>query len=109
MRKLHPAVLVVVALVIIGIADMLFKSPGRLLLPVAVLGIIFLLYKFGPGRLLGGGSRQRDKPGAKRSYQSAQTQQAARQRNTRSKPDRKRLPFRVIEGGKDNDDLPKYH
>ncbi|WP_270170433.1 hypothetical protein [Paenibacillus sp. SYP-B4298] len=99
MRKMSPALIVIIVLAAIGLAANL----DQYVIPIVVLGAIFLLYKFPPKPLRRNGTQGR--PGV-----------SARPRATsspshRSKTSRKNIPFRVIEGGKDDnqDDLPKYH
>ncbi len=91
----------IVALAAIGLVYMLLRNPLGFVIPVVVLGGIFLLYKYPPAfleRARGNSSRSHVKPG--RSSQA---------KSRTSKPRSKTVPFRVIEGGKDDDDLPKYH
>jgi len=92
-RKMSPLFIVILALVAIGLVSQI-SNPVQLIIPVAVLGVIFLLYKYPPGTV-------RAKPRAKSQQRTGPMQ---------SKPKtRKNVPFRVIEGGKDDDNLPKYH
>jgi len=95
-RKYSPLLLVLLALIGIGVVYQLVKYPSTLIIPVAVFAVVFLLYKFPPGSLRRNRPRQaaevKDRPKAK----------------TRT-GQRKTVPFRVIEGGKDDDNLPKYH
>jgi hypothetical protein len=92
-RKISPLLIVILALVVIGLFSQM-TNPVQLIIPVVVLGAIFLLYKFPPG------------PVRAKTKTKTQPRQSAAQ----SKPKtRKNVPFRVIEGGKDDDNLPKYH
>ncbi len=77
---------VILGLVIIGIISML----RHLLVPVLVLGAIFLLYKFPPNRW---------------GISSERRSASAKQRRA------KRAKFHVIDGTKrnDDDDTPRYH
>jgi hypothetical protein len=91
----------IVALAAIGLVYGLLRNPLSFIIPVVVLGGIFLLYKYPPAFLQGArGSQARTqvKPG-----------RASQTRSKTTKPRSKPVPFRVIEGGKDDDDLPKYH
>jgi len=97
--KITPLMAVLLVLAAIGIFATLRESPGLLLIPAVVFGIVFLLYKYPPDRL------------RKRNYR-APRQPARDRRKTGSGPSsrRKAVPFRVIEGGRDDDgDRPKYH
>lgn len=83
-RKFSPIEVAIAILIAIG----LLVSLRTLFIPILVLGIIFLLYKFPPSRWrknsMGRGP---------------------------AKGKRKNAKFRVINGSKDSDsdDLPKYH
>ncbi|WP_028559993.1 hypothetical protein [Paenibacillus pinihumi] len=96
-RKMSPALIVIIALAVIGIA----ANVQNYLIPVVVLGLIFLLYYVGVYRK--NPSRYNTK---KTAVKSRTSQQSAKSKSTR-----KNIPFRVIEGGKDDhdDDVPKYH
>jgi hypothetical protein len=95
-RKLHPLFLVLLGLIGIGIVYQLILSPSRLIIPLAVFAVVFLLYKFPPGGL------RRSRP-----YKSSAAAERSKPKSKSSQ--RKSVPFRVIEGGKDDDNLPKYH
>jgi hypothetical protein len=83
---------VVLALIVIGIITSLVENPGRMLLPVLILGGVFLLYKFPPA-----------------AFKRQQTPRRGPIHMSKAKPKRKN-PFRVIDGNrKDDDDTPKYH
>lgn len=89
------------ALLVIGLVYSVINSPGKFIIPIVVLGGIFLLYKYPPSFLRGYGSQQ------SRAY--VKPSRSTSSRSKTSKPRSKTVPFRVIEGGKDDDDLPKYH
>lgn len=82
-RKFSPIEVAIAILIAIG----LLVSLRTLFIPILVLGIIFLLYKFPPSRW------------KKSSFGRA------------AKGKRKNAKFRVINGTKesDSDDFPKYH
>lgn len=90
------------ALLVIGLVYGVIESPGAFIIPIVVLGGIFLLYKYPPTFLRGYSSRQGRTTPIKQSRSTAA-------KTKTNKPRSKRVPFRVIEGGKDDDDLPKYH
>lgn len=92
--RLTPAAAVLLILAAIGAAAMLIRAPGQLIIPLVVFGIIFLLYKFPPGRSRRG---YRPPPSPGRSRRHAQP--------ARKKP----APFKVIEGSRKDDDRPRYH
>jgi hypothetical protein len=93
--------ILILALLAIGIFYSFIKSPLSFIIPIVVLGGIFLLYKYPPSFIRGNRSQQ----GRTHVTQS----RAAASRTKPKKPRSKTVPFRVIEGGKDDDDLPKYH
>lgn len=90
-------VVVVVALMIIGI----MASLKNILLPIIILGGIFLLYKFPPSLWFKG------RESSRRTQVVQNRANATKAKSNR--PRSKTVPFRVIEGGKDDNDMPKYH
>lgn len=98
MRKMSPAMIVILVLAAIGLAANL----DHYVIPVVVLGAIFLLYKYPPKSLRRNGHAGRSGAAARPKANSS---------SHKSKSTRKNIPFRVIEGGKEDnqDDLPKYH
>ncbi|MBB3109158.1 putative membrane protein YfcA [Paenibacillus phyllosphaerae] len=93
-RKMSPLFVVILTLAGLGLVYQLYFFPERLLIPVIVLGAIFVAYFL---QIRGRRAKPRPKQEARRDTMS-------------SKPKtRKTVPFRVIEGGKDDDNLPKYH
>lgn len=92
--------IIIFALMAIGIVSGFAKFAIHLILPIIILGGIFLLYKYPPSFLTG------QRSGQKRTYV---TQNRTSAKPKRDRPRSKTVPFRVIEGGKDDDDMPKYH
>ncbi|BFH61664.1 MULTISPECIES: hypothetical protein [Paenibacillus] len=80
-----------------------FAGLAQLLIPFAVFGIVFLLYKFPPRRYA-------KRPKVKPSARTMEKVNAAKRSRSAGKQ-RKQYPFRVIEGskGKNDDQQPKYH
>jgi len=113
-RKMRQPILfyVVLGLLAIGVLSAVFRDPKSAIIPVAVFGIVFLLYKFPPSRwkawLRGAqnrasGKRRETGPlgGIKRGVKPGPY---AKARNVQ------RAKFRVIPGSKtDRDEPPKYH
>ena len=94
--KITPLMAVLLTLIAIGIIAKFRESPGVLIIPAVVFGIVFLLYKFPPGR-----SRREYRPPRPSARERRKTGAASR---------RKSAPFKVIEGGRDDDeDRPRYH
>ncbi|MFD0958691.1 hypothetical protein [Paenibacillus chungangensis] len=105
MRKsgLTAGAIIVFTLLIIGIVTATGDNPMAILLPVVIIGAIFLLYKYPPSFM----GRKQSGVRQARSYQHPHKQRSSSKERSRSKP----VPFKVIDGGKDDneDDLPKYH
>lgn len=99
---------IMIALAVLGIVRNLF-SPV-FLIPLAVVGVVFLLYKFPPTRY-----RTTKRPKVKPSKRTAAKMAAKPNgiRKSSSPTKRKQYPFQVIDGQKgkndSSDDLPKYH
>ncbi len=92
-RRLGPIGIAVVILIVIGMLTRLMVSPTAFVIPVLVLGIIFLLYKYPPHRWKTPGGYTKNS-----GYGRYKTQ-----RNRK---------FKVIQGNKrdDNDETPPpYH
>ncbi|WP_133305034.1 hypothetical protein [Paenibacillus pinisoli] len=100
-KRWSPAAIILFALMAIGIVVGFMRFAIYLILPIVILGGIFLLYKYPPSFL--GGRR-----GASHSRTHV-TQTRTTAKPKRDRPRSKTVPFRVIEGGKDDDDMPKYH
>ncbi|MCM3698311.1 hypothetical protein [Paenibacillus macerans] len=100
---------IIMLLVAIGIVNGIFVSHAislaNIIVPVAIVGIVFLLYKFPPRKY-----RKQQQPKIKPSARTM-AKIAAEQRRGPSSEKRKSYPFQVIDGhkGKNDDDLPKYH
>ncbi|MGO4544331.1 hypothetical protein AB4Z29_06005 [Paenibacillus sp. 2TAB23] len=89
------------ALLVIGLANSMVTNLMSFVIPIVILGGIFLLYKYPPSFLRTGGAQQG------RTHVTPSRATAAKTKP--KKPRSKTMPFRVIEGGKDDDNLPKYH
>lgn len=94
------------ALIAIGIASSIMRGGSTLIVPVVIIAIVWLLYKFPPTRWSKGGSERS-------SYARAASQSKKRQQAKEAaapKPRKSAAPFRVIEGNKGRDDEPPtYH
>ncbi|WP_237179161.1 hypothetical protein [Paenibacillus sp. MMS18-CY102] len=97
--------IVVAALIVLGLVQMISQIMrtgqwSAVLIPVIVLGAVFVLYKYPPG-------------GRARAYRASNgRKQAGRPSRNAAKPrsrSSKTVPFKVIEGGKDDDHFPRYH
>lgn len=107
MRRQRIFLWIIAFLSVFGIIDGLFLSKhipiGSVIVPLAVVAIVFVLYKYPPRRY------RRQHPKIKPSARTMAKVAAERRSTTTEK--RKAYPFQVIEGqkGKNDDDLPKYH
>lgn len=100
-RRWNGFTIAIMALTCIGLVYVFILDPIGFIIPILVLGGIFLLYKYPPSFLRGACSNT----SRTQVKQSRSTVAKSRAKKPRSKTS----PFRVIEGGKDDDDLPKYH
>lgn len=86
---------VIVILAAIGLLHMVYANPSGMLIPVLVLGTVFLLYKYPPRRWRRRGPRRHGPRGP-----SSGTKGRTGHRN--------KTKLRVIRGNK-KDDPPRYH
>ncbi|WP_232242830.1 hypothetical protein [Paenibacillus sp. GSMTC-2017] len=100
-RKLSIGAIIIFTLLAIGLIVGLSRNFFQLLLPIIVFGGIFLLYKYPPSFLRKNPSQH---------YRSNVIQSRTTSDNAKKvRPRSKTVPFRVIDGGKDDNDHPKYH
>lgn len=101
-NRIEPWFFVVIALALIGIADSFSRGAlGTLIIPLALVAIVFLLYKFPPSRFR--------KP-RYRGASQARSRKEPSKLNVKQPAKRRASPFTVIEGRKNKeDDPPKYH
>lgn len=104
-NRIEPWFFVVIALAVIGIADSFSRGAlGTLVIPLTLVAIVFLLYKFPPSRFKkpryrGSGGRKNN-PHIKEPYRLRPNKSAKRRAS----------PFTVIDGRKNKEDEPpKYH
>lgn len=99
---------IMIALAALGIVLNLFTT--EFLIPVIVVAVVFLLYKFPPSRY-SKNQRPKVKPSKKTAAKMAAKSNTRKSSSASSK--KKQYPFQVIEGqkGKNDppDDTPKYH
>ncbi|WEK55584.1 MAG: hypothetical protein P0Y55_05915 [Candidatus Cohnella colombiensis] len=102
-KRIEPWFVVVLALIAIGIGSYIYNGSRTLIIPIVLVAIVFLLYKFPPNRWTKTRSNSYDAAAARSKRKSVSPLQA--------KPTKRRSsPFTVIEGNKDkNDDPPRYH
>lgn len=96
-RRSRIMMYVVFGLIIIGFLATFVSNPSGMIIPVAVFGIIFFLYKFPPQAFRGRGSGSSSRRGPIEM--------------NKVKTKKKANPFRVINGNKrdDEEDPPHYH
>ena len=93
--RLNGWTIVILTLIAIGVLSQIAENPVAYLIPIVVFGVVYFLYKFPPSRY-------------RRAYQPPRVKGDDRHRPKGAARNRS-VPFRVIDGGKDDDDLPKYH
>ncbi|MFC6332398.1 hypothetical protein ACFP56_07150 [Paenibacillus septentrionalis] len=98
MRTSNLGSYIVLLLIAIGIIVTLINHPLYVIIPVVLFGIIYYCIKRPPAFL-----SKYSKP--QNNYRSAAKQSKAKKERSRSKT----IPFKVIEGGRDDNDTPRYH
>jgi len=98
MRSSNVIGYIVLILLAIGIIVTLQDNPLIIIIPVVLFGLIFYFVKRPPA-FLSKGTKSRG------TYSSAVKQSKAKKERPRSKT----VPFKVIEGGRDDNDTPRYH
>jgi len=101
-NRIEPWFFVIIALAVIGIADSFSRGAlGTLIIPLALVAIVFLLYKFPPSRFRKPRYRGSSQPRGRKEPSKLNAKPAAKRRTS---------PFTVIEGRKNKEDEPpKYH
>jgi len=89
----------ILVLVIVGVSFAFKESPMTIIIPVVVFGLIFYWYKKPPAFLSKG----------QRTNRSYRTAAAKTNKAKKERPRSKTVPFKVIEGGRDDNDTPRYH
>jgi hypothetical protein len=101
--RIQPWFAVLLVLMAIGLASRLYQGAAQsLIIPLVLVSVIFVLYKFPPTRWRNPPRRGGGRPGPLRKPDF---------RTTSAKSERRRSsPFTVIEGRKNKDDEPpRYH
>lgn len=101
-KRIEPWFFIVIALAVIGIADSFSRGAlGTLIIPLTLVAVVFLLYKFPPSRFR--------KPRYRGASQTRTRKEPAKL-NAKPAAKRRASPFTVIEGRKNKEDEPpKYH
>lgn len=90
---------IVLLLIVLGVVVTLIEHPLLIIIPLVLFGLIVYWIKKPPAFLNKG--RQTDNG----YYRAASKQSKAKKERPRSKT----VPFKVIEGGRDDNDTPRYH
>lgn len=91
---------VLIALLVIGIINDFYLNPLMYVIPIVIFGLIIWLIKRPPAFLQNKKGRQ---------YYKASQQVKKQAKTKRDRPRSKTVPFKVIEGGRDDNDTPRYH
>ncbi len=94
---------VIAVLVVVGLGSSVSRNPFSLLLPAVILGGIFAFYWFSPAR-----KKRIVKPSPRQAGKGRNEPSRFKSASAKARG-RKPSPFRVIDGGKDEDGMPKYH
>lgn len=98
-RRANGWMYLAVALIVIGMFSGLARNPIGLLLPLAVFGTIFYLFKFPPRWLLRM-VHQQPAPPKRHAPTHAASKKKKYQKGDRKRKRRKDIPFKVIDGNK---------
>ncbi|MEI0738383.1 hypothetical protein VQ056_19965 [Paenibacillus sp. JTLBN-2024] len=96
---------IAIGLAVLGIVNIVFSGGsglGNILVPLCVIGVVLLLYKFPPARY---------RKNRRSNLPPERWKKVAAAKRSQSNGKRKHYPFQVIEGskGKNDDQQPKYH
>lgn len=110
-KKWSIPTIIVAFLLVIGIYASIQKlSVATFILPLAVIAIVLLLVKFPPTKWGKNGKKNtRTKSDTDRYKEAVRKQQQMKQSSKPATTQAKTLPFKVIEGGRDDNDTPRYH
>jgi hypothetical protein len=101
--RFHPMFYVILPLAALGFVYQIQSIVQSLLIPLALIVVLFLLYWLSKGRTGQSATVRRPK-------YNPNSAAARRQKPDKLKPKRGPTPFRVIDGRKDKDgEPPKYH
>jgi len=106
-KRFGPLTIVLFVLMAIGILYEIWLGATTLLIPLVLVAIVYVLYKFPPNRLV-----RRGNVSERAKYRQAASKSQRRYANRQETPSKRRAasPFRVIEGNKKkDDDPPPYH
>jgi len=106
-RRFGPVAILMIALIAVGIVGQIIRGATTLLIPIILVAIVFLLYKFPPNRW--GRSSSAEKSKYRQAAIKSQRRNLAKEREDKNAK-RRTANFRVIEGSKKRDEEPpRYH
>ena len=88
------------ALVVLGIGVTITRDPIMIIIPLVIFGVVFYLIKRPP-------SFNRNEK--KATYYRSSSSTTKQSKPKKDRPRSKTVPFKVIEGGRDDNDTPRYH
>ncbi|RUS48048.1 hypothetical protein [Cohnella sp. AR92] len=108
-RRFGPLGIVLIALIAIGIFNRIIHGASSLIIPVVLVAIVYLLYKFPPTSWRRRGSASSDRAKYRQAAVKSQRRTLAKEREDKNAK-RRNAAFRVIEGNKNRDEEPpRYH
>lgn len=94
----------VLALLAIGLIVTIIHEPFMIIIPVAVFGAIYYFVKR-PAAFM----HKNNQKTAASKYRKAASITNKQSKAKKASPRSKTVPFKVIEGGRDDNDTPRYH
>lgn len=99
---------VLIAFLVIGVINDFFLNPVMFIIPIVIFGLIIWLVKRPPA-FLNSFFYNLSKNKNGQQYYKASQQVKKQAKTKRDRPRSKTVPFKVIEGGRDDNDTPRYH
>lgn len=112
MKKLSWPFIAIVILCILGLYNFIVSSNIiNILIPVILVAGVVLLFKFPPNSWLKKGNRSSASYNDQARYKEAvkRQKQVFKAKAKQASQTSKSFPFKVIDGGKDDNDTPRYH
>ncbi|HIW31506.1 MAG TPA: hypothetical protein IAA29_01860 [Candidatus Paenibacillus intestinavium] len=92
--------LIIFALLVLGIGHELATNAKMVIIPLVIFGVVFYLIKRPPS------FNSKDKQATYYRNSASTTKQS---KPKKDRPRSKSVPFKVIEGGRDDNDTPRFH
>ena len=110
MKKLSLPLIIILVLCILGLfREDLSSTLSSLVLPILFIVVVLLLFNFLPWSKQKKSSKNRSGLSEEQRYKEAVRKQREKIKKQQTTSTSKTLPFKVIEGGKDDNDSPRYH